>query len=521
MVNMTKHDLRPHQTAAIKRILDAFKGGYKSVFVVQPTSAGKTATFVNLILKMGGKALIITSNDILVRDAKHEILKWHPRYANSKAVKKYLKDCAEHGRSSKRQEPTFGIGLVQGNKHQVNENIVIATIQSLSNDERLASMPKDFTVIIIDECHHAVAPSYLKVLNYFADNLKVGFTATPDRLDNVSLGLVFERMVYGNQPGDINLLQMWDAGFAVEPVGKEIKLDLSDLSKVTVNGENDFDEEELSDCIMDTANWDEHIIHAWKEYGESRLTVGFVPTIRMAEAAAEAMNKAHIPATVVHGKMTHNERKRRLADFKNGKYKVLWSVAVLIEGVNIPEIECVLMCRPTRSIRIYQQIIGRAMRACQSFDKKDCLVFDLVDVSREHDLLTLPKFIAKIKEVEARRQLEFEQQWEEAESEAEAQDAATIEAEGLPSDTEEELLTKTSRPRSEKELPHVEADLIVRDVELLPSWKHRNSVLTRPTFEQIRELEKRGIPTGHIQTRQEADEYLNRKKNKTARPLFA
>ena len=185
---MKETKLRDYQQECVN-IIDSLEGG--SHLVVCATALGKTVTFSHI--KRKGRVLILSHRDELV----HQPEKYY--------------DCS--------------FGVEQAKEHSNGEEVVSASVQSLIRRLNKFS-PDDFDMIITDEAHHAAAPSYKKIYDYFNPRIHIGFTATPNRGDNVRLDDVFEDIIYekdlkwgikNKYLTDINCLQV-DIGFDLSKV---------------------------------------------------------------------------------------------------------------------------------------------------------------------------------------------------------------------------------------------------------------------------------------------------------------
>src|SRR5712691_10019076 len=180
---------RPYQHEAVAALLAAAARGVHRPLLVLPTGTGKTIIFALLVQRRGGRALILAHRDELIQQALDKL---------------HLVD------------PTLALGVVQAARDELSAPIVVASVQTLSRRARLARLVPDFHTVVIDEAHHAPAPTYRRILDYCrawrpAGPLVVGVTATPARGDRQSLRQVFEGIVYQK-----TLVEMMQAGYLVE-----------------------------------------------------------------------------------------------------------------------------------------------------------------------------------------------------------------------------------------------------------------------------------------------------------------
>src|SRR3989449_7871104 len=180
---------RPYQHEAVAALLAAAARGVQRPLLVLPTGTGKTIVFALLVQRRGGRALILAHRDELIQQAMDKL---------------HLVD------------PTMPLGVVQAEHDELTAPTVVASVQTLSRRTRLTRLVPDFQTIVIDEAHHAPAPSYRRLLEYCRawhpdGPLVVGVTATPARGDRQSLRQVFDRLVYQK-----TLVEMMQAGYLVD-----------------------------------------------------------------------------------------------------------------------------------------------------------------------------------------------------------------------------------------------------------------------------------------------------------------
>ena len=356
-------ELRPYQREAIDAVLEARHRGIRRMLLALPTGAGKTIIFSELIRRARHPVLVLAHRDELLGQACRKIEAALRRNADDRRT----------------------VALERGLRRAPREaGVVVASIRSL-HEGRIggALAGRDIRLVIYDECHHAVADANRRVLEQigvFADDWPgtlVGFTATTRRADGRGLGEVFEEIVY-----ERSLRQMIDDGYLRPLRGLRFST-AADLTSVTIRGE-DFDEEELEEAV-DVESRNLLVARAIQECTRDRRTIAFCVTVRHAENLARALRELGVPAAMVCGDMPKPDRARTLRRFADGGLRVITNVGVLTEGFDDPGVSAVAMVRPTRSVSMYLQCVGRGMRL--SPDAEDCLVLDFVDLS-ELDVVT-------------------------------------------------------------------------------------------------------------------------------------
>jgi hypothetical protein len=226
-----------------------------------------------------------------------------------------------------------------------------------------------FDYLIIDEAHHAAAPSYMRVLGYFRPKFILGLTATPDRADGQSILELFQNCAHR-----LSLREAVAQGELV-PVRCVRVLTNVDLSKVRYN-QVQYNRRDIEESVMVPAR-DRLIVDTYLQHVLGRKAVVFAVNVRHGESLAELFRISGVPAQSVSGRMPRKERERHLDEFKEGRLRVLCACDLLNEGWDCPDIEVLLMARPTLSKVIYLQQLGRGTRRAPG---KECLiVFDFVD----------------------------------------------------------------------------------------------------------------------------------------------
>ncbi|MFJ2007382.1 DEAD/DEAH box helicase [Streptomyces chartreusis] len=354
---------RPYQTEAI----DALNVGWAAsannrLAVVLPTGAGKTVVFANLILEhlehlaaQGKRALVIAHREELLAQAAAKIL----------AV-----------------APSLRIGFVKAerNEHQ-DVDVIVASVQTLAVERRRKAI-QDIGLIIVDECHHAAAPSYVEVLKHFGawDGVPTaGFTATMHREEG-GLADVWDEVVF-----TLDILEMIEDGYLCDVRGKRVIIPGLNLDKVkTRNG--DLQEGQLGKALDDTGAA-EIVAEAYRLHAGDRPGVVFTPTVDTAQSMADAFNDAGIPAAAIWGDMPKEARQTALKWYETGQVQVLTNCMVLTEGFDAPWTSCVVIARPTKSPGLYCQMAGRALRLWEG--KKEALILDVMGATTRHKLASI------------------------------------------------------------------------------------------------------------------------------------
>ncbi len=276
------------------------------------------------------------------------------------------------------------VGFFYNNIKDTDKNIVFALVQTLGKEKYLNEkfFSKDyFDYIIIDEFHHAVSNNYRNIIEYFTPKFLLGITATPERLDSKDVfALCDYNMVY-----EIRLAEAINKGFLVPFRYYGIYDETVDYSKIDfINGR--YKEGELEKALMlnERANL---IYNHYSKYNSSRA-MGFCSSRKHAEYMAKYFSEKGIPSVAVYsgamGEYSLN-REEALNKLSRGEIKVLFSVDMFNEGLDIPNIDMVMFLRPTESSTIFLQQLGRGLR--KSKGKDYLVVLDFIGNYKKADII--------------------------------------------------------------------------------------------------------------------------------------
>lgn len=354
---------RPYQEEAIAAVLKANDEGITRQLGVAATGTGKTVMFAELARRMDVPTLILAHRDELITQAADKL---------------------------RQMWPGVPLGIVKAEQNEVDAPVVLASVQTLARQNRLNQMKKDRRLIIIDEAHHAIANGYVRIIEYFGCDgkpespLLFGVTATPDRGDKVGLFPIFDHVAFNY---DIR----WGIteGYLSDIIAKEVVVRDMNLDGVKYRG-GDYLDGELASA-MEAADAPKYILESWKEHASDRKTLGFTPTVGMAQTMAARFSEAGISSAWASANTPKEERREILRKFSRGEIQVLFNCALWTEGFDEPSIDCVLMARPTSSRSFYQQCIGRGTRKYPG--KENVLILDTVGVARRHSLISVANIL--------------------------------------------------------------------------------------------------------------------------------
>jgi superfamily II DNA or RNA helicase len=270
------------------------------------------------------------------------------------------------------RDPLFGELWVGGERPREFHH-VFASIQSLSASGLDMIDPTQFDVVIVDEFHHAAADTYRILLEHLQPRELIGLTATPERADGQSiLGWFDDRIAVE--------LRLWDAidqqrlvpflYFGVD--------DGTDLGSVPFRSRR-YDTSELETIYTVDTSWVRRVLQEVDRLVPdvtAMTALGFCASVNHAEFTASAFTQSGIPAAVLSGSTPAAERARILQDLRAGRLRAVFSVDVLSEGVDIPQVDTIFLMRPTESATVFLQQLGRGLRKFEG--KGSCLVLDFI-----------------------------------------------------------------------------------------------------------------------------------------------
>lgn len=325
--------LRPYQEKAIERIRSSFRKGFTRVCLQLPTGSGKTVIAAFMIkgaLAKGHKVMFVV----------------HRRELITQTVDK----------------------LRQAGVKESDVDVVM--VQTYSR--RLDKTP---SLIIFDECHHCVANTYKKILEKHSDALVVGLTATPQRLDGKGLGEIFQDLVIGLSVQELIDLKALSNYKIIAPPSD---LDLNQVHKQA----GDYNQKELDQALDQSCVFGDAITH-YKKHLDGKKAIVFCVNIRHSQRVCGLFKAAGIEAAHIDGNYRQEERDQIIDSFKNGKTKVLVNCSLISEGFDVPDCDGVIMLRPTLSLILYLQSVGRALRPGHN---KKAIVIDHVRNWERHGL---------------------------------------------------------------------------------------------------------------------------------------
>ena len=319
--------LRPYQAQAVAAIRQAYQQRHRAVLFVLPTGGGKTVVFSHIAEQAAAKGSRIC---ILVH--RQELLRQASASLQALGV--------HHGLIS----PRHAVDL--------SAPVQVASVQTMAR--RLHKLPASlFQLLVIDEAHHSNAGTWAKVLHHFHAARVLGVTATPCRGDGRGLGEWYSAMVLGPSPADLTAAGYLAPARVLAPPGPSLvglrkrmgDYDLAQAGSILQQGQA------MGDCLAH-----------YRRYLDGQTAIAFCCSVAHAAAVAELFASHGVAAASIDGTMDGPTRERLLSDLGAGRLKVLTSCALIGEGVDVPSVGGCILLRPTQSVSLHLQMIGRCLR---------------------------------------------------------------------------------------------------------------------------------------------------------------
>jgi len=337
--------LRPYQEDILKLLKEAIQEGHRHILLGAPTGFGKTAVSKSIV-----DGIVAKGNRILFTAHRKELI-----YQTFKTFDR---------------PGAISVSLGSEGAYDKNLPIQLGSLQTISS--RLKSKGKSYlgsiNVILIDEAHYGHGSAMQKKIfeMYGEESIIIGLSATP--IDALGYRLeVYDTTLYPVQTEDLIAM-----GYLV-PVECYAPIK-PDLSAVRIQA-GDYALDQL-ESIMDDSALIANTFEVWEKHASDKKTVVFCVSIAHAELVQKEFREGGIKTGTIHSKLGKNERDETLVAFSKGEIQVITNVDVLTTGWDEPTVECLLLARPTKSLRLYIQIVGRGIRISPETNKDSCLILD-------------------------------------------------------------------------------------------------------------------------------------------------
>ncbi|BEH71905.1 ATP-dependent helicase [Edwardsiella tarda] len=359
--------LRPYQREAVEATLAYFRRHDEPALIVLPTGAGKSLVIAELARLARGRVLVLAHVKELVAQNHAKYLAWGL------------------------EADIYAAGL---NQKGSQAKVVFGSVQSVARN--LADFDDAFSLLIVDECHRigdGEEGQYQQILQHLRGHNPrlrlLGLTATPYRLGK---GWIYRYHYHGMVRGDADCLfqtciyelplrYMIRHGFLVPPERLDMPVVQYDFSRLQPSESGLFSQDDLNRELRAQQRITPHIVSQIEEYAANRRGVMiFAATIEHAQEVLGLLPTGS--AALISATTPHQERDEIINAFKAQRLHYLVNVAVLTTGFDAPHVDLIAILRPTESVSLYQQIVGRGLRLCEG--KQDCLILDYA--GNPHDL---------------------------------------------------------------------------------------------------------------------------------------
>lgn len=349
--------LRPYQLSAIERTEQLLADGVRAALLVAPTGAGKTVIAAELIRRAGDEHVLFLA-------PRRELI---------------------HQTCRKLDDVGVAYGVILAGDPRLN---LYAKVQVASIDTLLARALRSQKIqlpkvgrIIVDEAHVGLTDTRQRLLDLWPQARIVGLTATPCRSDGKALGRVYDELIEV-----ASVQELVDAGFLVK--ARYFSVSEPDLKRVRTTA-GDYNQLDL-DRVMNQSGLVGDIVEHWLEHAPTRRTVVFATSISHSVALAKQFMEHGVTAEHVDANTPQELREAIFKRFSNGDTQVLTNCTLASIGFDLPELDCVVFARPTKSLGLYIQMLGRGLRPAAG--KRDCLVLDHAGNVTRHGFATDPRF---------------------------------------------------------------------------------------------------------------------------------
>lgn len=348
---------RDYQEKDLAKINKAFETK-KSVCYQGATGSGKSVVATKYI-----SGVVDNKGKVLVLAHRRRLLEQLEGHMNSKKIEVGM--------------------MVAKTEKNLDANVVIASVHTATRENRLETLKaQGFTHIVVDEAHRIASDSYKNIINALGDTYLLGLTATPTRRDKKDLGAIFDELICCEK----DIYDLTKEGYLANV--RVYATPVVELDEVDKNS-NDYKIVALS-TYMKSKNRVEYAVTSYKELGEGRQVLIFCVDKSHGKSVLEAYAKGGITnLAYIDADTPEAERNDILAKYESKELLGIISVETLIEGIDLPETGCVQSNRPTKSLTIYMQMLGRGMRKKE--DGSDLIFLDCAGMTKEFSFITAKK----------------------------------------------------------------------------------------------------------------------------------
>jgi len=399
-----KKSLRPYQQKASDVIHKELESNIRNQLLVMATGTGKTFTAIKIIEPFKKKLWITHTEELMEQSGSAMLKEMFPDLNLQTMIDtyggltEYLKEIRKNPlfHDMPDAEALRNVGIVKAQAFDIESDIVIASAQTLHRRlDRIA--PDQFDAVVADEAHLFGAKTFVKSLNYFQPKLLLGLTATPFRADGVLMGDIFDKISF-----TYRLIDAIKDGYLVELDAIQVKTDLSLDDINTVAGE--LNQKQLRQTV-DNPTRNRLIVEKYKAYADGKQNIVYCVDMEHAmNVRDEFRDQGYTAECIVSDENITTDRKGTINRFKNKEIQIVTNCMILTAGFDYPELECITLACPTKSLTKFIQQVGRGTRALpgvlqegqtlndrvtaiKQSEKPKCIILDVVDVTSKHRLI--------------------------------------------------------------------------------------------------------------------------------------
>ncbi|WDC91662.1 DEAD/DEAH box helicase family protein [Latilactobacillus curvatus] len=331
--------LRGYQIETIDNITESIKHGNHSIIVQQPPRTGKTVIMAEIARRAtqkGSRILFVVHRKEIVDQVKRSFA-------------------------------------------EQNVNMDLATIGMVQTITRRVAKMSEPQIIFVDEAHHSLAKSYIRILEQFPNALKLLFTATPIRLNGKGFEDVATDLIQGKP-----IPELIDKGF-LAPVDYYAPADF-DATHIKVNRTGEFDDKSIQAAFKPKIYG--NAVKTYQKLATGKQAIAYTYNVASAERLAKEFNSHGIVAKAVSGKTPKAERNQIIKDYREGVVQIVTNAELFTEGLDLPNVDCVIMLRPTQSLSLFLQF---AMRSMNPREGKRAVIIDHVGNVQRFGLPTIDR----------------------------------------------------------------------------------------------------------------------------------
>lgn len=332
-------DLRDYQQQHKEEVYEAWDAGHRSVMLQMPTGTGKTRVFVSIIKDL--QKHFDGKYRVLVLAHREEILS----QISNTLFSEYQVSC----------------GKIDSKNRPHHNKVFVASVQTMKN--RLSQYKDGFDLIVVDEAHHTPAESYKMIINAFPTAKILGVTATPYRLIGKGFEEEYDKLILSS-----TIEAYINRGVLSEIEYLPTDIVIKNCDSIRIGADGDYMKEVLF-THMDNPMIYSAITDAYKKFANNKK--GIVYTINKGHNTKlkKWFEDIGVPTEAIDSETPANKRKDIIDSFKRGEIKVLCNVDIFGEGFDCPDVDFILLARPTKSLSLYLQQVGRGLRKADNKER--------------------------------------------------------------------------------------------------------------------------------------------------------